>query len=118
MSYDLTFWKQKPSCKTPPAEVYSRLMDGLVVADLELLPVEAIETMIDQRFPGVVRAPGLTYWEGGDRGMFEIYVTEQHIHFCCRQLWPDGMSLLHNVDWEDTWCRQRCYAGGTRPATC
>ena len=26
-----------------------------------------------------------------------------------------SLSLLHNVDRNGTWCRQRCCAGGTRP---
>jgi hypothetical protein len=94
MSYDLTFWKQKPSCTASPSTIYRALLDGRTVDGLETIPTTEFVARIHQRFPGIVTGGGLTLWEGGERGMFELYTSNQHAHCCCRQMSGDDMNLL------------------------
>lgn len=35
-------------------------------------------------------------WEGGKRGMFELYSSAQHVHFCCR-LSGNDMNMLIDI---------------------
>lgn len=94
MSYDLTFWKQKPTCTIPPAHIYRELLDGRAVESLERIPTADFVARIHQKFPGITTDGGLTFWEGGKRGMFELYSSDQHIHFCCREMAGDDMNTL------------------------
>ena len=97
MSYDLTFWKQKPTCSIPPSSIYRSLQDGRAVEDLETIPTAAFVARIHQKFPGITEDGGLVLWEGGKRGMFELYSSTQHVHFCCRQLSGDDMNALIDI---------------------
>ena len=70
MSYDLTFWKQKSTCTMPPSHIYRELLDGRAVESLETIPTADFVARIHQKFPGITTDGGLTFWEGGKRGMF------------------------------------------------
>ncbi len=97
MSYDLTFWKQKSTCTASPSHIYGALLEEGVVDGLEaILTAEFIER-IHQEFPGIVTEGGLTFWEGGERGMFEVYTSHQHVHFVCREMTSDDMNSLIGI---------------------
>ena len=94
MSYDLTFWKQKPTCRLPPSEIYGELMEGRAVDGLETIPTAEFIKRIRQRFPGMTTDGRSTFLEGGKRGMFELYSSDRHVHFCCREMSGDDMNTL------------------------
>ena len=97
MSYDLTFWKQKPACVARPSTIYQQLLDRADVQDLETIPTIEFIARIERRFPGIVRDGSLVYWEGGERGMFEVYSSDQHLRFCCREMSAEEMSAIIEV---------------------
>lgn len=97
MSYDLAFWKQKPDCKLPPAEIYRDLLEGRQVHGLTTIEREKFLLRVGEEFSGVVKDGGLVYWEGGKRGMFELHSSQQHVHFCCRQMSGDDMNALIDI---------------------
>jgi hypothetical protein len=97
MSYDLVFWKQRSNSTTDPSSIYHALMDGLTVEELETLPIAELFHRIHQHFPGIVTTGGLTYWEGGDRGFFELYSSPKHLHICCRQLPASEINKLIEI---------------------
>ena len=39
----------------------------------------------------------LTFWEGSERGMFELYSSEQHVHLVCREMSEDDMNTLIDI---------------------
>ena len=92
MSYDLTFWKQKPSCKASPSSIYGELLEGRVVEGLEVIPTAEFVARIHERFPGITTNGGMTFWEGGERGCLR-FLSDQHVHFCCRQMSGDDMNI-------------------------
>jgi hypothetical protein len=94
MSYDLAFWKQKTTCTAKPAQIWGELLDGRTVDGLETIPIADFIQGIHQRFPGIVTDGGLTFWEGGRRGFFELYSSHQYVHFCCRGMAGDDMNTL------------------------
>jgi hypothetical protein len=97
MSYDLTFWKQKPDCTAPPSSIYRELLDGRAVDGLETIPTDEFVARIHQHFPGITTDGGLTFWEGGRRGMFELYSSGQHVHLCCREMSGDDMNKFIDI---------------------
>lgn len=97
MSYDLIFWKQKPTCTASPSAIYKALLDGQIVEGLETISTAQVVARIGQRFPGIVTDGGLTFWDGGKRGMFELYSSPQHFHACCRQMSGDDMNILIEI---------------------
>ena len=97
MSYDLLFWKQKPTCTSTPLSIYEALMEEHAVDDLETIPAAEFISRVHQQFPGIVTDGGLTYWDGGQRGMFEVYSSGKHVHFCCRQLSGEDMNTLIDI---------------------
>lgn len=97
MSYDLTFWKQKPTCTKSPSHTYRELLEGRAVDGLETIRTAEFIQRIRQRFPGITTDAGLTFWEGGKRGMFELYSSDQHVHFCCRQMSGDDMNTFIDI---------------------
>jgi hypothetical protein len=97
MSYDLAFWKQKPTCSTPPSDIYRSLLDGTTVEGLETIPTATFVARVHQKFPGIVEDGGLVFWEGGKQGFFEMYSSDQHVHFCCRQMSGDDMNKFIDI---------------------
>ena len=97
MSYDLGFWKQKPTCTTPPSHIYKELVGGRAVESLEAIPTAAFVARVHQKFPGITEDGGLVFWDGGKRGLFELYSSGQHVHFCCRQMSGDDMNALIDI---------------------
>ena len=97
MSYDLTFWKQKPACVTPPQHIYTELMEGRAVDGVEMIPTTDFLARVHDKFPGITKDGGLVCWDGGKRGSFELYWSGQHVHFCCRQLSGDDMNVLVDI---------------------
>jgi hypothetical protein len=94
MSYDLAFWKQKPNYTGRPANIYRDLLEGRAVDGLDTISAAEFLSRVGQQFPGIVSDGGLVFWEGGKRGMFEVYSSDQHFHFCCRQMSGDDMNAL------------------------
>jgi len=97
MSYDLIFWKQKSTCTTKPSSICEELMEERAVDGLDTIPTVDFISRIHQQFPGIVTDCGLTYWEGDQHGMFELYSSGQHVHFCCRQLSDEDMNTLIDI---------------------
>jgi hypothetical protein len=97
MSYDLAFWKQKPTCKTPPSSIYRSLLAGTAVDELEIIPTAKFVARIHQRFPGIVEDGGLVFWEGGKQGFFEMYSSDRHVHFCCREMPGEEMNAFIDI---------------------
>jgi hypothetical protein len=97
MSYDLVFWRQMESCVAPAQKIYEDLLDRKTVDGLEIFPVAEFRKRLEQQFPGITTTGGLTYWEGGDRGFFELYTSNQHVHLCCRQLKPEEMNKAIDI---------------------
>jgi hypothetical protein len=97
MSYDLAFWKQKPTCTASPSSIYGDLLEGRAVDGLETIPTTEFITRVQERFLGISTDGGLTFWEGGKRGMFELCSSDQHVHFCCRQMSGDDMNILVDI---------------------
>ena len=96
MSNDLLFWRQRDRNGGRSEEIAAALSDGRPVAGLDALPVDEIVARVNAHFP-LITEGGLTYWEGGADGMFELYRTAQHIHFCCRQLIGDHCNTLIDI---------------------
>ena len=87
MSYDLIFWRQRPDDHRAPGDITDIFLSSEEPnASLPSLPTDAIERRVRQVFPELVTSGGLTYWDGGEDGLFEFHVSSQHVHFCCRQL--------------------------------
>ena len=103
MSYDLVFWKQKPDCREAPDPIFEQLADGKRVDSLELIPVEAFLGRLREAFPGITEQGGLVFWEGGDRGFFEISTSDQHVHIVCRQLMTDEVNKIIEIAHEFQW---------------
>ena len=97
MSYDLAFWKQRPTCTASPSQIHGELLDGRAVDGLETIPTDEFVARVHQCFHGIVSEGGLTYWEGGERGMFELYSSGQHVHFCCRDMEGEEMNALIDI---------------------
>lgn len=97
MSYDLVFWRQKPTCTTSPSQICRELLEDRSVEGLETIRTDEFIKRVHERFPGIVTDGGLTFWEGGMRGMFELYSSGQHVHFCCRHLSGDDINVLIDV---------------------
>ena len=64
---------------------------------LETIATAEFVARIQQEFPGIVTEGGLTYWEGGERGLFEIYSSDQHVHVCCRGVSGNDMNTLIEI---------------------
>jgi len=62
VSYDLGFWKQKPTCTTPPSHIYKELVGGRAVESLEAIPTAAFVARVHQKFPGITEDGGLVFW--------------------------------------------------------
>jgi hypothetical protein len=73
------------------------LLDGRPVDCLETIPTAEFIARIRQHFPGVTTDGGLMVWEGGKRGLFETYSSDQHVHFCCREMAGDDMNTIIDV---------------------
>ena len=58
MSYDLTFWKQKPTSTSSPSHIYGELLEGRTVGELESIPTAEFIKLIHQRFPGITTDGG------------------------------------------------------------
>jgi hypothetical protein len=97
MSYDLVFWKQTSDCTKSPSQVHLLLLDGAEPEGLLTIPVESLLDRVREVFPGVAEDGGLVFWEGGDRGMFEVGWSPRHILFCCRDLDGDDMNRLIDI---------------------
>ena len=97
MSYELVFWKQASDSADPPSRIYGLLLDGAVPNGLEEIPVENLLDRVRGAFPGVIEDGGLVFWEGGDRGMFEVSWSPRHVHFCCRGLEAEEMNRLIDI---------------------
>ena len=97
MSYDLVFWKQASDCADPPSRIHGLLLDGVVPDGLAEIPVEKLLDRVRETFPGVIEGGGLVFWEGWDRGMFEVSWSRHHLHFCCRALGTDEMNRLIEI---------------------
>lgn len=97
MSYDLAFWKPEPTCMASPSQIYEELLEGRAIDGLETIPTAEFIQRIHQRFPGISTDGGLTFWEGGKRGTFELYSSGQHVHFCCREMAGDDMNTIIDV---------------------
>lgn len=98
VSYDLVFWKQsKKKLALGAQRIYEQLVDGKSVNGLETIPAAEFIGRIRKAFPGIKTEGGLTYWEGNERGMFELYSSDQHVHCCCRQLTADDMNKLIEI---------------------
>jgi hypothetical protein len=97
MSYDLVFWKQKPACSAAPSAIYRELMNDAAVEGLEVIPIVEFLARVHKKFPGIVQDRGLVFWDGGRRGLFEIYSSAQHVHFSCRQVPGEDMNVLVDI---------------------
>ena len=94
MSYDLVFWRQVGSCPAKPSDVYRELSDGTSVDGLATIQPHDLVERVEEVFPGTQKLGGQIFWEGGSRGMFELVASDQHIHFCCRQMNGDEMNKI------------------------
>jgi hypothetical protein len=72
-------------------------LDGKSVEGLELIPINEILSRIHSEFLGIQETGGLVFWEDEQLGSFEIYTSDQHIHFCCRQLLASKMNKLIDI---------------------
>ena len=97
MSYDLVFWKQSSSNTDPPSQTYRLLLDGTAPNGVAEIRTGQLLDRVRQEFPGVKEEGGLMYWDGEDNGMFEIYSSPHHIHFCCRGLPGEEMNRLIDI---------------------
>jgi hypothetical protein len=95
MSYDLLFWRQRDGAGRP-AEIAATLSEGQPVAGLDELPIDEIVMRVNVHFPLSISG-GLTFWEGGADGMFELHRSAQHVHFCCRQLIGEHCNALIDI---------------------
>jgi hypothetical protein len=97
MSYDLVFWKHNTASVISPQEIYDDLMDGRPVAALDSINIPAVIARVEQAFGKLDLDGGLATWEGHSRGMFEVYTSDQHVHFCCRQLRDEDVNTLIDI---------------------
>ncbi len=97
MSYDLVFWKQVSECTDPPSRIHGLLLAGVMPDGVEEIPVEKLLGRVREAFTDVIEVVGLAFWDGGDRGMFEVRWSPCHIHFCCRELGADEMNRLIEI---------------------
>jgi hypothetical protein len=95
VSYDLVFWKQKPSCTTRPQTVYDALMDERPVKGLVVIPVVEMVRVIGRHFPGTAPNGSHGYfWDGGKRGAFELYASDYCLTFSCHQMGGGDMNAI------------------------
>jgi len=97
MSYDLVFWKQKSNAVESPSEIHRLLMEGAKPDSLANIPVDNLLDRVRETFPGIAEDGGLVFWEGGDRGMFEVTLSPRHVHFSCRGLNADDINCLIDI---------------------
>jgi hypothetical protein len=97
MSYDLVFWKQTCDCTDRPAHIHRLLVEGEIPDGLEEIPVDRLLDRVREIFPGIISVGGLEFWEGEDRGMFEVSRSQRHVHFCCRGLVASEMNRLIEI---------------------
>ncbi|MHA3770048.1 hypothetical protein ACXR0O_00760 [Verrucomicrobiota bacterium sgz303538] len=64
MSYDLYFWRQEPSITASPEDVLNQLQDGVSVHGVAPLPLSAITTAFQRRFPYISIGDAELNWEG------------------------------------------------------
>jgi hypothetical protein len=97
VSYDLVFWRQLGRVSESAAEVYARLLRGEAVPKVADLPVPAILESVRDRFPSLTADGGLTYWDGGDAGLFEFHPMSKCVSFTCRGASAETMNTLINL---------------------
>lgn len=81
MSYNLHFWKYKDGVRLNHQKVCKRLSAGQAVEGLELIPIPEIISAIETAFKVGWDRPDKETWEGGDRGVFQVFTTPQFFRF-------------------------------------
>jgi hypothetical protein len=96
MSYDLSFWKEKPGIRLDPQETYERLSNGEQVDGLEELPTEQMLELVGIRFREGWEQLDKQTWEADSKG-FQVYTTPQFFRVDCGGLTGDEMNLFIDI---------------------
>jgi hypothetical protein len=97
MSYDLDFWKYREGVSLNHQGVYERLSNGEFVDGLETLPISAMIEAVKSAFsPGWEQTDSET-WDGGERGIFQVFTTSQFFRADCYGMEGDDMNRLIEI---------------------
>jgi hypothetical protein len=97
VSYDLNFWKQNPTVRLNPQEIYERLCNGEYVEGLETLPIDQIIERIRKAFSVRWTQSGDVIWECPKKA-FEVYTTPQYFRVDCRgRMTGDEMNVFIDI---------------------
>lgn len=96
MSYDLNFWRQRPSFEADPSLVYEKLSEGEHVEGLEALPIDAILARIAEVFSEGWEQLDAQNWESG-RGAFQVTTTPQHFRVDCYGMEGEDMNRFIDI---------------------
>lgn len=80
MSYDISFWRYRAGARLNHQTVYERLSSGQHVDGLETLPISEITATVQAAFSNWEHSDEET-WDGGDRGIFQVFTTPQFFRF-------------------------------------
>ena len=97
MSYDLDFWKYKEGIRLNHQKVYERLSNGDQVDGLETLPIPEIIAAVSSAFSAGWEHPDKETWEGGDRGIFQVFTTPQFFRFDCYGMEDEDTNRLIEI---------------------
>ena len=100
MSYDLNFWKYKPSVSLDHEATYESLCEGREVEGLETLPIEKMLARLTVLFAdGWVQLDELN-WEAPSRGAFQISTTPQLFRVDCYRMNGEDMNRFIDLGTE------------------
>lgn len=99
VSYDLSFWSQKAELGIEPAEIQTRLLDGVRIDDVADLPIEDMRGKTAAAFSDWARVDE-DMWERDGNGAapaFQLFTTPQFFHVTCYGLEGEDMNRFIDV---------------------
>jgi hypothetical protein len=99
VSYDLSFWKQKPRVRLDPQAVYERLLEGERIEGLVDLPVDRILARIAETFVDGWERLDEYNWEAAE-GSFQVHVSPQHFLISSYSLPGEVLNLFIDIGLE------------------
>ena len=96
MSYDLSFWKEKPGIKLDAQITYERLLNRERVEGVEELPIEKILERVKGEFRQEWTQLDNVTWEGPHMA-FQVYTTPQFFRIDCYGMTSDEMNVFIDI---------------------
>jgi hypothetical protein len=96
VSYDLSFWKQKPGVKLDAQDTYERLLEGQHIEGLEDLPVVQMVERVAQAFSVGWAQLNSVSWEAPQKA-FQIFTTSQFFRVDCGGMTGEEMNAFIDI---------------------